>query len=154
MSILNKQRIEKIEKLTWSMAKAKGIPIDDIYDLTQDILLDVHERDTQGKLPADGVDAYITVMIKSTIVDWLRVNKSTVSLDEIDIADEHNSIDDMEVKVTLDQLRKNLTPWECKIYDRIRQGLSNAEIAEELNTTKATIETASSNIIKKLKNCI
>mgnify|MGYP001170174422 CR=1 FL=1 len=157
-SILTADKIKRVTALVNNMARKKGIrDIDDIEDLTQDVLLSIVKAENSGRLPAgEGADKYISTIIRHCIDDYhrrphLRPGGIYNPIPAGELPDTHNSIDDNLVTVTLDQLAERLTPSEQRIFAKLREGLPHKVIARELGMTTNTVRKEASAIVLKLR---
>ncbi len=113
-------------------------------DLAQDIFLKIWLSRSALSGIAD-FGAYLYVMTKNSALMYLRRKKhQTVSIDELDLLIDQAIEEQCTVKENLEYIQavvSKMPPKRRKIYIMSReQGMSNDEIAKELNIKKKTVE--------------
>lgn len=127
---------------------------DDVKDLAQNVFVKIWlMRSAVAEIRSFG--AYLYRMCKNTAIDYCRHRNINIPLseeydDNVTTADENFFAKEIEAQIAsvIDKMPKK----RKKVYIMSRvEGLSNDEIASQLNISKRTVENQLSNVLKELR---
>nr|WP_255452834.1 RNA polymerase sigma-70 factor [Aquimarina sp. RZ0] len=136
--------------------------IDIAQDLTQDIFLKLYEKRSTIEIHTS-LKAFLYTSIRNRCFDYIKTNNiHKKHKDQLQIVSSLNNIDDedpmlqrAELYVKIHEAIKSLPDQNQKIFKLSRlNGMTNQEIADELQISKRTVETHISNALKKIKSMV
>ena len=135
--------------------------MDQAQDLVQDVFVKFYEQRNNLEVHSS-LKALLYQSVRNKCLDHLRSKQTrTEHHEKILIASQGNDIvgndvmEELELEEKIAQVIEEL-PDQCKLIFKMSrlEGKRNAEIAEELNLSKRTVETQISNALKKLRKSL
>lgn len=117
----------------------------DAEDVTQMVFINLWTK-REKLLSVENLDAYIYVMTKHTVLNFIASRKVTIDIDCIGErcasgTSLQEQIEASDMKLLIDMIVQNMPPQRQTIYRMSREeGLTNDEIAEKLGLQKKTVE--------------
>ena len=144
---------QKVKAFLFGYVKTEN----DAEELTEEIFVELwlnHEKINVEK----SFDSYLYTIARNKAINFLKRKHLAESIIEIQPSNHFHSPEDeyiaLEKELLIEMIVEKMPNQRKKIYQLRQQGLSNNEIAKQLETTKRNVESQISLALKEIHNSI